>query len=105
MCGSLRDGTQRVEAKCVPRMGSSRVFDVTLFITCSHLFASSLTKQSVNVSECHSRHQCKPLITMAFGYATAPAGIAGDPVRPYVRGACYHGGVAPALAQGVAAAD
>ncbi len=55
------------------------MLDVTLCITCSPLVASSLTKQSVNVSECHSRHQCKPLITMAFGYATAPADIAGAP--------------------------
>ncbi len=55
-----------------------------------HVFAlvrNSLTKQSVNVSEGHSRHQCKPLITMAFGHAIAPAVIAGGPVRPYVRGA------------------
>ena len=62
----------------------------------SVLVRNSLTKQSVNVSECHSRHQCKALITMAFGHAIAPAEIAGGPVRPYVRGACYHGGVGPA---------
>ena len=83
-------GTQEVQAKCVPRLGSGRAFDATLCITCSPLFASSLTKQSVNVSECHHRHQCKPLITMAFARAIAPAGIAGGSVRPYVRGATFY---------------
>ena len=53
------------------------------------LVRNSLTKQSVNVSECHSRHQCKPLIPVAFAAAIAPAVIAGGPVCPYVRGARF----------------
>ncbi len=80
-------GPKRFRPSVFPGLGSGRAFDVALCVTCSPLFASSLTKQSPNVSPRHSGHQCKPLMTLAFARAIAPAETAGGPVWPYVRGA------------------
>ncbi len=84
-------GTQEVQAKCVSRLGSGRAFDVTLCVTGAPLVRNSLTKQSVNVSDCHNRLQYNPLITMAFGHAIAPAVLAGVPRSS----ACARGGSSP----------